>query len=183
MPCCNSRRSMPGEATASINGNSWDDPQTGQARDLSGSRGHSSTDCFGCPAMLPGPTKTVTSRCSMWTSTRRLFFNSPQGAQAETADRAAIFATRPLSRQPDFKFYLADGSSLTIEPKCPALAAQEFSIFVNAGKALLGMRLGGRQTRDRQCSVATTNTIATSDLRTAATACWMDVVCILGSTS
>jgi hypothetical protein len=131
MPCCNS----------------WDDPQTGHKRDLSGSSGHSSTDCFCCPAKVPGPTKTVVSRCSMWTSTRLLFFNSPQEAQAETVDRAAIFATRPLSRQPDLRFYLADGSSLIIEPKCPAIPAQEFSIFVNAGKALKAMSYG-RKTKE-----------------------------------
>jgi len=128
---------MPGDATVSASSSSWADPQTGQVSGARNPLAPKPALTLRKPAKPLGPAKTVTSRCSMWNSTRRLFFNSPRFVPAEPVSRTVMIAARSTLRNcQQSVLILADASSLTARGKSPAMCAQDFSIFVKAGKVL-----------------------------------------------
>jgi len=141
MPRLSAARSVRGLETASVKSITSCEPHVGQVLCLAGKGPPASclTGSTGCAGEAPAPANTEISRCSMWSSTRRLLLTRPP--RSGSLDRKSGFV--PIARNWKPGSRKRGQASLPVLQVVPHAAgsclqnrSQEFSIFLNAAKSL-----------------------------------------------
>ena len=141
MPRLSAARSVRGLETASVKSITSCEPHVGQVLCLAGKGPAASclTGSTGCAGEAPAPANTEISRCSMWSSTRRLLLTRPP--RSGSLDRKSGFV--PIARNWKPGSRKRGQASLPVLQVVPHAAgsclqnrSQEFSIFLNAAKSL-----------------------------------------------
>jgi hypothetical protein len=141
MPRLSAARSVRGLETASVKSITSCEPHVGQVLCLAGKGPAASclTGSTGCAGEAPVPANTEISRCSMWSSTRRLLLTRPP--RLSSLHRKSSFV--PIAHSRRTRKHRRGQASLPVVQVVPHAAgsclqnrSQEFSIFLNAAKSL-----------------------------------------------
>ena len=142
MPRLSAARSVRGLETASVKSITSCEPHVGQVLCLAGKGPAASclTGSTGCAGEAPVPANTEISRCSMWSSTRRLLFTRPPRLSS-LRRKSSLFPIAHNQKARNRQRGQAFLPTVQVVPhsagSCLQNRSQEFSIFLNAAKSLM----------------------------------------------